>query len=148
MNMEKFIQGGGGYVGIHAAADTEYEWDWYGKLVGAYFKSHPAIQEATVMVLDRKHISTKHLPSDWVRRDEWYDYRARPADDVHILCKLMTTSYTGHTMGLNHPIAWCHEYDGGRAFYTGGGHTKETFSEPDFMKHVLGGILWAAKRAD
>lgn len=141
---EKFIQAGGGYVGIHAASDTEYEWPWYGKLVGAYFKSHPAVQDASIDVTDLKHISTKHLPKRWQRRDEWYDYRNSPRKNVHILAKLDESTYENGSMGDDHPIAWCHKYDGGRAWYTGGGHTKESYAEEMFLKHLLGGIQWAA----
>lgn len=141
---EKFIRAGGGYVGIHAASDTEYDWPWYEKLVGAYFKSHPAIQDATVNVTDRDHISTKHLPKRWQRRDEWYDYRNNPRGNVHVLATLDENTYKDGSMGDDHPIAWCHEFDGGRAWYTGGGHTKESFAEQMFLKHLLGGIQWAA----
>ena len=141
---ESYIRSGGGYVGVHAAADTEYEWEWYGKLVGAYFVSHPAIQEALVKVVDRKHPATKHLPYDWLRRDEWYDYKSSPTTGVRILAKLDSYSYEGHKMGEDHPIAWCHEFDGGRAFYTGGGHTKESYAEPDFRQHLGMAIRWAA----
>lgn len=142
---EGYIKQGGGFVGIHAAADTEYECPFYGKLVGAYFKSHPQIQKATVNVVDRDHPSTKHLAEQWVRTDEWYCYQAVPPEKTRILAKLDATSYQGSVMGENHPIAWCHELLGGRAWYTGGGHTKESFAEPDFKKHLLGGIQWAAK---
>ena len=143
---ENFIQDGGGFVGIHAAADTEYDWGFYGNLVGAYFKSHPAIQEATVEVADRRHPSTKHLPERWVRTDEWYDYRANPRGDVHVLATLDESSYDGARMdtGGDHPIAWCQTFGGGRSWYTGGGHTKASFGEPAFQKHLLGGIRWAA----
>jgi len=141
---EQYITSGGGYVGVHAAADTEYDWAWYGRLVGAYFKSHPSQQEATVIVSDRKHPSTRHLPRAWVRFDEWYDYRESPRGKVTILASLDTTTYEGHTMGEDHPIAWCHETSGGRAFYTGGGHTKQCYVDDAFVKHLLGGILWAA----
>ncbi len=105
---ENYIQDGGGYVGIHAAADTEYDWAFYGNLVGAYFKSHPAIQQATVKVADKDHPSTKHLPDRWVRTDEWYDYRSNPRGDVHVLATLDETTYTGENMGTqsDHPIAW------------------------------------------
>lgn len=141
---EKYIKAGGGYVGIHAASDTEYDWPWYGKLVGAYFKSHPAVQEASVVVIDQKHISTRHLPKRWQRRDEWYDYRNIPSDKIHILATLDESTYKNGKMGDNHPIAWCHKYDGGRAWYTGGGHTKQSYAEKMFLKHMLGGIQWAA----
>lgn len=145
--MQRFIRAGNGFVGIHSAADTEYDWPWYGGLVGAYFKGHPAVQQATILVTDRTHPATRHLPARWVRTDEWYDYTTNPRGRVHVLMTLDESTYTGANMTggrLDHPIAWCHEYDGGRAFYTGLGHTAETFAEPAFRDHLLGGILWAA----
>ena len=145
---EKFIQSGKGYMGIHAAADTEYDWPWYASLVGAQFKSHPSIQEATIHVLDRHHPSTKHLGAHWVRTDEWYDYRSMPTDEVSKLLALDETTYEGATMGDSHPIAWCHEYDAGRSFYTGGGHTSESFTEPDFVQHLEGGLAWVLGEED
>lgn len=145
--LRRFMLKGGGYMGIHAAADTEYEWAWYRELVGAWFLSHPAIQEAKIEVVDRTHPSTKHLQATWMRRDEWYDYRDLPPADARILMKLDNSSYTGSKMGDNHPTAWCREVDGGRSFYTGGGHTKETFAEPDFLKHLQGGLLWVLRKA-
>ena len=141
---ERFIQGGGGYLGIHAAADTEYDWPWYGRLVGAYFKTHPAIQEATIIVADRVHPSTKHLPMRWQRRDEWYEFRVNPRRVVHVLATIDESTYQGGGMGHDHPIAWCHEFDGGRALYTAGGHTNESYAEPAFLQHLLGGIRWTA----
>jgi cytochrome c len=141
---ERYIQDGGGYVGIHSAADTEYDWPFYGNLVGAYFKGHPAQQQATIKVADKNHPATKHLPDRWSRFDEWYDYRANPRGDVHVLATLDETTYNGATMGSDHPITWCQDYGGGRSFYTGLGHTKESYGEPAFQKHLLGGIQWAA----
>lgn len=143
--MEGYIRGGGGFVGIHAAADTEYDWPWYNKLVGAYFKSHPNnpnVRKATVNVTDKDHPSTENLPEKWERSDEWYNYKdINP--DLKVLAKLDEKSYEGGENGDNHPIIWYHEYDGGRAFYTGGGHTKESFEDPIFMQHLLGGIEYA-----
>lgn len=141
---ERYIAKGRGYVGIHAAADTEYDWPWYGQLVGAYFKSHPEIQEATIIVKDRTHPSTAHLPERWKRTDEWYTYRDNPRERVHVLAVVDESTYKGGGMGADHPISWCHEFGGGRAWYTGLGHTKESYSEPEFLQHVLGGIKWAA----
>ncbi|MFC8519486.1 ThuA domain-containing protein [Streptomyces sp. NPDC057257] len=140
---EGYIRHGGGYVGIHAAADTEYDWAFYGGLAGAYFQSHPAIQQATVDVEDRAHPSTSGLAGTWDRTDEWYNYRSDPRDRVHVLASLDESSYTGGTMNGDHPIAWCQNYQGGRAFYTGLGHTKESYAEPAFRAHLLGGIRWA-----
>jgi type 1 glutamine amidotransferase len=143
--MEEWMaQGGHGYVGIHSAADTEYDWKWYGQLVGAYFKSHPAIQEAKVKIENHDNPATAHLGDEWTRTDEWYDYKAVPEPDIHILARLDTSSYQGHSMGDDHPIAWCHEFGGGRAFYTGMGHTKESYADPVFQKHLIGAIRWAA----
>ena len=143
---EQYIQAGGGYAGIHAASDTEYSWQWYGDLVGAYFSGHPANQDATVVVEDPAHPSTAHLPAQWQRHDEWYSFRENPRGDVHVLASLDESSYDpgSHAMGEDHPIAWCQDYDGGRAWYTAGGHTAEAFAEPAFLEHVLGGLRTAA----
>ena len=140
-----FIQGGGAYMGIHAAADTEYEWPWYGKLVGAYFKSHPKQQKAKIDVVDRSHPATAHLESSWMHFDEWYNYKSINPD-VKVLMKLDEGSYKGGENGDNHPIAWYHEFDGGRAFYTGLGHTDEAFDDPNFRKHLIGGINYCLGR--
>lgn len=139
---EQYIQHGGGFVGVHAAADTEYDWPWYNKLVGAWFLSHPKQQNATIDVLDKNHPSTQHLPDRWTRWDEWYNYKdINP--ETHVLMKLDEGSYEGGENGENHPIAWYHTFDGGRAFYTGLGHTKESYDEEHFKKHLLGGIKYA-----
>ncbi|QYK48251.1 MAG: ThuA domain-containing protein [Phycisphaeraceae bacterium] len=145
--MERFVRSGRGWVGIHAAADTEYDWAWYMGLVGAAFKTHPATQRATINVVDRTHPATRHLPARWIRTDEWYDYQKSPRGMVHVLMTMDESSYEGGIMSkeppFDHPIAWCHLYDGGRSFYTGLGHTKESFAEPAFLEHLKGGIAWA-----
>ncbi len=143
---QRYMQAGGGFVGVHSAADTEYEWPWFGKMVGAYFNGHPNnpnVRDANVQVLNTTHESCKHLKNeDWPRTDEWYNYKSINPD-INVLLNLDESSYEGGTNGENHPIAWYHEYDGGRAFYTGGGHTHEAFAEPDFYQHLLGGITYA-----
>ncbi|WP_256106353.1 ThuA domain-containing protein [Streptomyces sp. ODS05-4] len=141
---EGYIRRGGGYVGVHAAADTEYDWPFYAGLAGALFHSHPHNQTATVRVEDRAHDATAHLGSSWQRFDEWYNYRANPRGSARVLASLDESSYTGGNMSGDHPIAWCKGYEGGRAFYTGGGHTDESYSEPAFRRHLLGGVRWAA----
>lgn len=144
--LQAYIRGGGGYVGIHAASDTEHDWPWYGQLVGAYFARHPRPQSANVIVSDTTHISTRCVPAVWTRTDEWYDFKEPPAADVKILASLDESSYQGGGMGESHPIAWYHEFEGGRAWYTGLGHTDESFAEPAFLDHLAGGILWALKK--
>lgn len=139
---ERYIQAGGGYTGVHAAADTEYDWEWYGKLVGGYFLSHPKPQEAVVNVTDRVNAASSHLPEKWKRTDEWYNYKTLNPN-VKVLASLDESSYEGGKNGTNHPIAWYHQFDGGRAFYTGMGHTKESFADPLYLKHLLGGIKYA-----
>jgi uncharacterized protein len=141
---EKYIRGGGGFVGIHAACDTEYKWKFYGDLVGCYFKSHPKQQTSTVRVIGKRHPSTKHMPAKFVHFDEWYNFRSNP-QKVRVLLKLDETTYDGGTHKNNHPIAWCHQKYGGRMFYTGLGHTKACYTDPLFVKHLLGGIRWVAK---
>jgi len=142
--MERFVRRGGGFVGIHSATDTEYGWEWYGRLVGARFAGHPEVQEAVVDVVDDEHPSTRFLPARWRRRDEWYNFQQPPAEPLRVLACLDESSYRGGTMGERHAITWCHEFDGGRAWYTGGGHTIESFDEPLFLRHLLAGIEWAA----
>ncbi|NBC64550.1 MAG: PKD domain-containing protein, partial [Bacteroidetes bacterium] len=148
-DFERYIQSGGGYVGIHAAADTEYHWGWYGRMVGGYFLDHPGIndphpnvQEGTLHVEDATHSSTEFLPEEWTRTDEWYSYK-NFNEEVNVLLSLDEDSYQGGAdMGF-HPMAWYHEYDGGRVFYTGLGHTSESFTEDLFLQHMLAGIQYA-----
>ncbi len=141
---QRWVQAGGGFVGIHAATDTEYEWPWYNELVGGYFADHPlGVHEANIDVLDTEHLSTKHLGSNFKTVDEWYNFKDIYPQIIPIL-NLDESSYEGGTMGKNHPIAWHHEFDGGRSWYTGMGHTKESFLDERFLKHIIGGILYAA----
>jgi cytochrome c len=186
-DFQRFIEAGGGFVGVHGASATEYDWRWYGKLLGAFFDQHPEIQEAKVRVVDNTHPATKHLPAEWVKTDEWYNFRpVPPADkvlvevpkpfgqpsekdslsrlvnnvvpaaawtyessqpflspDVKVLLALDETSYKGGAHGTSHPIAWAQEYEGGRSFYTALGHTIESYSDENFLKHLLGGIQYA-----
>lgn len=143
--LERYIQAGGGYVGIHSASDTELEWPWYAQLVGAQFRDHPAIQEADVIRMDPSDPSTAHLPDTWTRTDEWYNFRAAPdQDQLHLLLRLDESTYEGGKMGELHPLSWRQEYDGGRSWYTAMGHTEESYEEPKFLQHILAGIRYAA----
>lgn len=140
---EAYIRKGGGFAGVHAASDTEYTWPFYARLVGAYFLSHPKVQSATVRITDRKHPSTEGLPESLTRTDEWYNFRSNPRAAVHLLAVVDESTYTGGSMG-DHPISWCHQFEGGRAWYTAMGHTEESYTEPAFLQHLLGGIQTAA----
>jgi cytochrome c len=165
---ERYIQGGGGYVGIHSASDTEYTWPWYGEMVGGYFRNHPGaqfpqFQQATVDIEDANEPSTTPLPAEWVRTDEWYNFQTpfnpnvggggtdySPRDTgVHVLATLDESTYNEEdgSDGTNddHPISWCSDFDGGTAWYTGAGHTEASFTEANFLAHVLGGIQTAAR---
>ncbi|WP_112264603.1 ThuA domain-containing protein [Lentzea terrae] len=143
---ESYVRGGGGYVGVHSAADTEYDWPFYGELVGAYFASHPAIQQATIRTENRAHAATAHLSPAWVRTDEWYNYRTNPRSGARILSTLDESTYSGGSMGADHPITWCKPMASGRSFYTGTGHTRESYADPAFRTMILGGIRYAANR--
>ncbi|NUP82910.1 MAG: ThuA domain-containing protein [Nonomuraea sp.] len=142
--LEAYVDGGGGWVGVHAAADTEYDRPYYGALVGAWFRDHPAVQQATIVNEDRTHPATAHLDETWTRTDEWYNYRTNPRPGVTVLQTLDEGSYSGGGMGADHPITWCHAQGAGRAFYTGLGHTVESYDEPGFRALLLGAIRWAA----
>jgi uncharacterized protein len=143
---ERYIRSGGGYVGVHSASDTEYTWPWYGGLVGAYFDrihGHSKIVQATIHVTDSTQPSTSMLSAVWVRTDEWYNFASNPRGRVHVLMTIDESTYKGGVMGADHPIAWYHEYDGGRAWYTAMGHTSESYYEPLFLAHLWGGIVYA-----
>ncbi len=186
-DVQRFIEAGGGFVGIHGAAATEYDWRWYGRLVGAFFRDHPPVQQAVIRVEDPGHPATTGLPPVWEHRDEWYNFRAvlppgkvyatvppalrpRPEKDslarlldnvvpatawvddparpflepdIQVLLTLQEGSWQGGRHGDRHPIAWCHAFEGGRSFYTGLGHTVESYADPRFRQHLLGGIRYA-----
>jgi type 1 glutamine amidotransferase len=142
LSFQRYIQAGGGFVGIHSATGTEYDWPWFAKMVGGAFVSHPKVQKAAIDVVNREHPATQHLPERWERTDEWYNFKDLNPD-VTVLATLDETSYTGGENPGYHPIAWCHEYDGGRAFYTALGHLTRNYEEPELLRHMLGGIQWA-----
>ena len=144
--LQTWYRAGGGFVGVHSAADAEYEWPWYQELVGAWFQRHPAIQNATLNVEDRTHPATQHLGTQWMRRDEWYDFRRNPRPNVQVLITIDETSYSGGMMGADHPMTWAREFDGGRTFYTAFGHTADTYDEPDFRTMIREAMLWTAGR--
>src|SRR2546423_6836018 len=144
-DFERYIQAGGGYVGIHSATDTEYDWPWYGRLAGAWFNGHPGnpnVRKGTYRVLDKTHPSTQGLPDRWDREDEFYNFKSIDPT-IHVLVDIDEKSYEGGTNGDHHPMSWYHDFDGGRAWYTNMGHTEATFSEPLFLRHLLGGLRYA-----
>lgn len=140
--LESYVRGGGGWAGVHSAADTEYEWPFYGELVGAWFKRHPAPQPGTIHVVDPAHPSTRGLPSRWRRTEEWYDFRTQPR--AHVLVTVDERTYSGGGMGAPHPLAWCHAVGAGRSWYTALGHGESAYREPLLVAHLTGGIRWAA----
>jgi cytochrome c len=142
-DFERYIQAGGGFVGIHAATDTEYDWGWYGQLVGGYFESHPpGVHKAMLTVKDKSFPATTSLPEKWEHTDEWYNFK-KLNKSTTVLMSLDEKTYEGGKMGEDHPISWYHDFDGGRAFYTELGHTPEAYAEPNFLQHILGGIKYA-----
>jgi type 1 glutamine amidotransferase len=140
--LQRYVQAGHGWLGIHAASDAEYRWAWYASLVGAQFRRHPAVQKATVVVDPTGRTLVGPVPARWPRTDEWYDFRANPRGKVRVLATVDEATYTGGGMGADHPIAWCHDYEGGRSWYTGMGHASESFSEPLFLAHLSAGVRY------
>lgn len=149
---EKYIRDGGAFVGVHSATNTEYDWPWFGQLIGAYFVGHPPVQDGLLHIEDRAHPSTTCFERDTIRwNDEWYTYDKNPRDSVNVLISIDESSYnTDHNpwfegelaMG-DHPLAWYHIYDGGRVFQTSLGHRPELYDDPLFRKHLIGGVEWA-----
>ncbi|AZQ38290.1 ThuA domain-containing protein [Streptomyces cyaneochromogenes] len=139
-----YVESGGGFTGVHAAACTEYDWPYYGELLGARFGRHPEYQPGKAVVEDRDHPATRHLPAVWDFADEWYDFRSNPRGSVRVLACAEESSYDGGGMGEDHPLVWCREQGSGRVFYTALGHAAEAYDDPDFRAHLLGGVNWSA----
>ncbi len=143
---ERYIQAGGGYVGVHAATDTEYDWPWYGGLAGAYFLDHPSdpsnVQKGKFTVTQKDHWATKGMPDEFEREDEFYSFK-NISPNINVVLTLDDKSFIGGSNPDYHPMSWYHEYDGGRAFYTAMGHTDETYAEPLFLNHLWAGIYYA-----
>ena len=139
---ENYIHSGGNFVGIHAASTTEYQWPWYGKLVGGVFNGHPEPQHGDIHVTPLKNLATSHLPATWQWFDEWYNFK-NIQDDIKVLLTVDESTYKGGTNGSNHPLAWFREFEGARSFYTALGHFDTAYSNPQFLKHILVGIQYA-----
>jgi uncharacterized protein len=151
--MERFIQSGKGYVGIHSASDTEYDWEWYTKLVGRMFNIHPTIQTAQVNIVDNGFPGLQGFAGNKLWTEEWYDFTPEKVAGLNYILAVDENTYNPKVswgskksdgMGKLHPVAWYHNYDGGRAFYTALGHLPTNFQEPAFLNHLFAGILWAA----
>jgi type 1 glutamine amidotransferase len=142
---KQYVRSGKGFVGIHAAADTEYDWPWFGELLGARFANHPDIQAGALVRIDSAKIATAHLPARWTRTDEWYNFK-QPPTNVHVELMVDEATYSGGTMGANHPMAWYHNFEGGRAYYTALGHTVESYQDTLFLEHLMKAVKWAAKK--
>ena len=151
--LEGFIQSGKGFVGVHSASDTEYDWPWYGKLVGRQFHIHPQIQTARLTVLDKKFPGLEYFPESSLWTEEWYEFGKELSPNLHYLLSVDETTYDpkadwgrvkGEGMGKFHPVAWYQDYDGGRSFYTALGHMGVSYQNKAFVEHLYGGIYWAA----
>jgi type 1 glutamine amidotransferase len=143
--LEVYVRAGGGFVGIHAAADAEYAWDFYRELVGASFLAHGPAVTASLRIEDATHPATSGLPNPWSRFDEWFDFSPSPRAMAHVLVNLDETTYPDNPAPMgDHPIAWCKTVGAGRSFYTGLGHTPEAFGDALVRRHLLGGVLYAA----
>lgn len=142
---EKILLQGKGFTGIHSAADTEPNWSFYGKLVGARFHDHPPIQTHTVLNVNPGHFINSEIPLEWKRTDECYNFKTLPID-VDVLLVLDETTYSGGKHGNYHPISWCQEWQGIKSFYTAMGHSIEHYQDSMFLKHILQGVDWTLKR--
>jgi type 1 glutamine amidotransferase len=141
---KQYINNGGGFIGIHAATDCNFEWEWYGKMVGGFFDSHPKVQDAKLNIIEPKNKIVKGLPQPWPHKDEWYNFKSFNTS-VNVLIKVDETSYQGGTMKNDHPISWYHNFEGGKVFYTALGHTKECYTDSLFLQHLLAGMKWVMK---
>lgn len=144
--LERYVLDGGGFLGIHSASATEFDWPFYGELIGARFAGHPPVQSAMIHVTDADHPATARMPASrqWV--DEWYEFESHPDPRCRVLATVDEDSYAGGAMGAPHPLVWCHEVGLGRSFYTALGHTDEAYSDSAFRDHLLGALAWVTRR--
>jgi type 1 glutamine amidotransferase/predicted dehydrogenase len=140
--LQRYIRAGGGFVGIHSSSGVERNWPWFNQMLGATFKVHPPQQNGLVKIVDSNHPATKGLPKNWNRYDEWY-YFGPITNKIKVLAVLDSTTFKSDYHTQNYPFAWCQEFEGGRSFYTAGGHNAKDFIDPLFQKHLLGGIKYA-----
>lgn len=150
--VETFVETGSGLVTIHSGTITEYNWEWYGKAIGAYFIGHPPVQQARLVIEDKNHPATSFFPADtWVIEDEWYSFDRNPRNDVHVLISIDESSYNVNgnrkadrpdlRMG-DHPLVWYRFVGDGRVFQTALGHPVELYADTLFRKHLAGAINW------
>lgn len=152
--LKKYMQEGGGFVGIHATADSKLSNEWFDGLVGGAFKDHPKLQAGIINVRDAGFPATLHLPKKWLWSDEWYNFKNLQIDQLNVVLTVDETSYD-YTLGYDdiplegmgdfHPIAWSHEYEGGKVFYTALGHKPQAYNDNNFLEHIFGGIYWVLK---
>lgn len=159
--LKQFVRSGGGIVGVHCASTGLPSSEWYRRMIGGVFTNHPVPQDGTVIVEDLEHpilsngAASRGLGKspggpdkrEFTWHDEWYNFVTNPRsqDGVHVLLTVRETSYEGGDMGADHPIAWCHEFEGGRVFYTALGHFDEAYRDLSFMGQLINGIIWAAR---
>lgn len=143
--LQQFMRAGGGFVGVHSAADTEKTWPWYGELVGALFDNHPPGLQSTLV--QPEHAGAAHGRA-WPITDELYNYRRNPRAQVQVVATVDEREYTGGDMGADHPITWCRPLEGGRMWYTGLGHHVSVYEHPEFRAQLTRGLRYAAGRSD
>lgn len=150
--LKKFINNGGGFVGIHATSTTDGSWPWYSQLVGRIFVDHPRVQSGIIGVVDDKFPAALHLPDKWIWTDEWYNFGEAQSDNLKDILVVDESSYDttrGYGdpikgMGDHHPVAWHQEFDGGRSFYSALGHKPEAYQDERNLEFLYGAIYWAA----
>lgn len=149
----RYIQAGGGFMGIHSASGTERKWKWFKLMLGATFLRHPPFQKFTVHVLDKDHAAVKKLQSQWETNDECYYFKEiNPAvkvvlvSDISAIREDTITNIKPDVFGNRYPSAWCNEFDGGRIFYTALGHNKDDYSNPTYLAHLLEGLKWVVDK--
>jgi hypothetical protein len=161
-SFEAYMQGGGNAIVVHRAAIAlpldapkgyPDHWEWFEKLIGRNFKSHPLLQTATVDTVDKRFPATFGIPEHWIWSDEWYETTNPYKVTIHPVLNVDEATYdptrmppgqSAAGMGREHPVAWYHQVEKGRVFVTLMGHNVEMYRDPQYLAHLWGGIWWAA----
>lgn len=149
----RYIEAGGGFVGLHSVIGTERKWDWFKKMLGGTFSWHPPFQKYTMRVIDTGHPSMAGLPAAWERSDECYFMKEMYPGIRTIMVQDLTTLDKNDSVRIKsssgpytqfYPAAWYHYYDGGIIWITALGHDKLDYEDPLYLKHILNGMTWVA----
>ncbi|WP_421830964.1 ThuA domain-containing protein [Larkinella sp.] len=155
LSFRRYIEAGGGFVGVHSVTGTERNWTWFKRMIGGTFAWHPKFQKFKTVVIDTQHSSMQGIPKVWEKEDEFYFTKEMSPGPTVVMAHDLTSlngeepekvKMFGGSFTNLYPAAWYYHFDGGYTWCTTLGHDKKDYSEPLFMKHIFQGIQYVASQ--